>query len=207
MHNLAALQALQEQGKGRIQIVAAAGVNEVNAAQIVHTTGVTSVHAGSAVCMVMPRPPVAISPRSEGSSPSGVGSSSKDDVFGAESFVDVRLPETPKKGATAPSKPGTGQVATAATGSAAANATGGAGSSSGGAVESAITAAAAQLSAVQELMAWQCVDEAAVSRLVAVTKAAVAVLASAAAEVSARSVEESGPGGGAEAGAEGYIHV
>jgi uncharacterized protein (UPF0254 family) len=218
MHNLAALKALREQAQGRIQIVAAAGVNESNAAQIVHATGTTAVHAGSAVCVTMPRPPGITSPRSsEGSSLLEDGNSSKDDVFGADSFVDVRLPETPKKGATALNKPGKGEIATVAAGAVPealkTKTAVGAASSSGGAVESASASAsaastAAQLDAVQELMTWQCVDEGAVSLLVTATKAAVAALTSAAAmEIPVRSEEERGPGAASEAGAEGYIHV
>jgi hypothetical protein len=199
MHNLTALQALQAQSQGRIQIVAAAGVNDSNAAHIVHSTGLTSVHAGSAVCVTMPRPPATVSPRSESSSPAEIGSSSRDDVFGAESFVDVRLPETPKKGAAVPSKQGREDVAKAASGSAGKGAAG-----QSAAVET--SGVSAQLSAVQELQAWQCVDEGAVSRLVAATKQAVAALASSAATV-ASEVGQSAANV-AEAGAEsGYVHL
>jgi hypothetical protein len=84
--------------------------------------------------------------------------------------VDVRLPETPKKGAAVPSKPGKEDVVKAAA-SAGVSAGKGAASQSAAVEASGVSA---QLSAVQELQAWQCVDEGAVSRLVAATKQAVA---------------------------------
>ena len=60
--NVSAVKELQHQAKGRIEIVAAAGVSEHNAADILHSTGIAAVHAGSSVCCITPSTPVSISP-------------------------------------------------------------------------------------------------------------------------------------------------
>jgi copper homeostasis protein len=51
--NIDALKALQQLARGRIEIVVAAGVSEENAAQLLKSTGVSALHAGSAVCKTM----------------------------------------------------------------------------------------------------------------------------------------------------------
>lgn len=48
--NTDSLRNLHQAARGRIEIVAAAGVSEENAAQLVQATGVTALHAGSSVC-------------------------------------------------------------------------------------------------------------------------------------------------------------
>lgn len=90
-HNLDALASLQKQAKGRVVVVAAAGITADNVQNVMHRSGVRAVHAGSSVTSEVTLATRGANPGAEMLSPASgklVGASSKTEE-GRESFVEV----------------------------------------------------------------------------------------------------------------------
>lgn len=150
--NVDNLRSLHQAARGRIEIVAAAGVSGENAAQLVQTTGISALHAGSAVTRVTveQRPVVelgtpvrtSVAP-TVGAETEAAGKGRREGSPGlGESFVAVERTATSTSSSSSAAGGGGGMPSPAR--------------------------------ALEELRTWQCVEEDRVCRLVAVVKAAVA---------------------------------
>lgn len=152
--NVNTVKELHNQAKGKIEIVAAAGVSEQNAAELLLSSGVSAVHAGSSVCCSTPSTPLSDAhSESSASSPKYIP-----DSFGTESYVDVnpvsagglRISTPTLSGPSLSpvhSKPGS---------------------------KNKFLCSSVNKTAVFELVSWSRVDELAVNRLVEVVKRTIA---------------------------------
>ena len=217
--NLSNLRNLHNLSKDRIEIVAAAGINEHNVTQILYETRIKAIHAGNSVCQLTSE----LTLSKEIGSEEGVLPTQITE-FGTESYVDVRLDQQKAGGIQTESlkvttsglshnttdKPTSSSSSTSmfaaltrgATTTTQPSTTTNATTSAVG-IQGTNTASCSSTSgsSVEELRYWQCVSEDAVCRLVVAARTARADC------MVQRPTTATNATGTTTAGTDGYIHL
>ena len=215
--NLSSLRNLHNLSKDRIEIVAAAGINEHNVTQILYETRIKAIHAGNSVCQLTSE----LTLSKEIGSEEGVLPTQITE-FGTESYVDVRLdqqkaggiqteslkvttsglsPNTTDKPTTSSSTSMFAALTRGATTTTQPSSTNATTSSVGIQGTNTSSSSSTSGSSVEELRYWQCVSEDAVCRLVVAARTARADC------MVQRPTTATNATGTTTAGTDGYIHL